>query len=85
MSQKYPRKRFTMLQKKLYKKTLLKYSTCLLAMGAFVTMYAHQTRAAVAADYFDLSPEQLLNATVISATKTNETVEKTRRISRDQA
>jgi len=66
-----------MLQKKLYKKTLLKYSTCLLAMGAFVTMYAHQTRAAVAADYFDLSPEQLLNATVISATKTNETVEKT--------
>ncbi len=62
-----------MSQKDLHKKALLKYSTCLLAVGALVTLSAHQAMAA--ADYFDLSAEQLLNTEVISATKTKETVE----------
>ena len=53
----------------LRKKILL----CHLTVGLVVTLSASQAMAS--ADYFDLSPEQLLNATVISATKTRETVE----------
>lgn len=56
-----------------YKKSLRRGSASLVA-GVLVILSARPARAEQ--NYFDLSPEQLLSAQVISVTKTTETVEK---------
>src|SRR4051812_48338441 len=56
--------------KRPHKKTLLR-----LAASALALTSVHEARAAQ--DYFSLSPEQLLNADIVSATKTKSTVSET--------
>lgn len=65
-----------MFRKESQKKVILKCATYLMSAGALTILSVPQARSASAEDYFDLSPEQLLSAEVISATKTSETVEK---------
>jgi iron complex outermembrane receptor protein len=55
-----------------------KYVKYFVTATAFSVLSCTETLAAPTEEnYFDLSPEQLLSAEVISATKTSETVEKT--------
>jgi iron complex outermembrane receptor protein len=62
-----------MRRKGSHKKFLWRYSINFV-VAVFVILSPHLAIAAEP-DYFDLSPEQLLNAEVVSVTKTNETVE----------
>ena len=64
-----------MSRKGSYRKFLLKCGTCVIAAGTLMVLAVPPAMAET--NYFDLSPEQLLSADVISATKTQGTVEQT--------